>query len=846
MSDPITGEILANLKPADDTSNPAATMRNDYFGALLAAVEKLNATMEGVKSTLVDHGKKFDVLTKDALKDDQPYDEKELDDESTCTALYDIAMAKTKEKAEEWNGTIDVTLIFIALFSAVLTAFLVPATQALSPGSSNSSSPTSESAVLPPLPAQSSEVVCALYYLALMIAIIVAVLCVLGRQWVRKLTIRPDAKSWKDRTIWHVERMRRAEGWIKSLMETLYWSLLSSIGLFVAGLLYQLRILSTSFDGTAIILTTTWALGVVLAATILLTMIATTYHAVRYEGSVFDGLLSRLIISMAQRSSKNTLRKSENPPVITPSRTGGWTSLSVSSLRILRNSYRHIKTLSLKLRQSGVRLMMARTMVSTVSWRKTLQTWQTWVARLQVKVDCESMEALLNIYLELIAEASDPQLLERAAASFSFSKWMDYGDSISTDLLERARTRLSASDTSTRVRETVNAQVARAASLFREREKQIELNRQKKKKATLLLSLRLGKGPRTYETEKEEKFKRRSLDLTRFLLSHHNEHIYHLLSLSESLSAKRNADILDLLLPFDQCIAHCLCLYNQDRHLGYQDLVFQHAIQHCAELLLSGDDEDVSNILSHVDQFSVIKSIIMAPPGLFPFDTLVTFIVRNDVTLLPRFNKYLSEPHDWAQPSPDGASSVFVALARPTAQFHPSLDLSPTIAHLCQHPSAKYWPDVSNALISYLTHHHTSTWAHTYTNTCLELCAQAQARDRYGGRCVTSSEDQIRAINLLTRNRALREWFLQPQRPQSPQAPDQDAAVVHAGNDPDGGPSALRRLTPQALRNSELPDLSSDTPDLDIVPLPEPDGRNRRLPARFLSTVFPPVEQAEQ
>lgn len=46
--------------------------------------------------------------------DDQPYDEKALDDESTCLALYDIVMAKTKEKADEWNGTMDVTLIFVS------------------------------------------------------------------------------------------------------------------------------------------------------------------------------------------------------------------------------------------------------------------------------------------------------------------------------------------------------------------------------------------------------------------------------------------------------------------------------------------------------------------------------------------------------------------------------------------------------------------------------------------------------------------------------------------------------------------------------------------------------------
>ncbi|KZS88847.1 hypothetical protein SISNIDRAFT_528435 [Sistotremastrum niveocremeum HHB9708] len=69
----------------------------DHFSKLIAVVEKLNTTMEGqkatmekVETTLVDHGRKFNILTKDALKtlDDQPYDEKALDDESTCLALY--------------------------------------------------------------------------------------------------------------------------------------------------------------------------------------------------------------------------------------------------------------------------------------------------------------------------------------------------------------------------------------------------------------------------------------------------------------------------------------------------------------------------------------------------------------------------------------------------------------------------------------------------------------------------------------------------------------------------------------------------------------------------------------
>lgn len=47
----------------------------NQFGALLEAVRDLNVTMgaqkttmEGVKSTLIEHGTKFDVLIKDALK----------------------------------------------------------------------------------------------------------------------------------------------------------------------------------------------------------------------------------------------------------------------------------------------------------------------------------------------------------------------------------------------------------------------------------------------------------------------------------------------------------------------------------------------------------------------------------------------------------------------------------------------------------------------------------------------------------------------------------------------------------------------------------------------------------
>lgn len=65
-----------------DVDSTTSTSRSlaDHFSKLIAVVEKLNLTMEGqkatmekVETTLVDHGKKFDILTKDALKSEQSF-----------------------------------------------------------------------------------------------------------------------------------------------------------------------------------------------------------------------------------------------------------------------------------------------------------------------------------------------------------------------------------------------------------------------------------------------------------------------------------------------------------------------------------------------------------------------------------------------------------------------------------------------------------------------------------------------------------------------------------------------------------------------------------------------------
>ncbi|KZT36365.1 hypothetical protein SISSUDRAFT_1063701 [Sistotremastrum suecicum HHB10207 ss-3] len=340
------------------------------FNRLLGLIEKQNVaaeeqkkTLQEQKKTLDEQSKKFDVLIRDALKDDQPYEEKPLRDEPTWSALYEIATTKMKEEAEEWKGLMDVSLVFIAIFLAVLTAFLVPAAQSLSQSPGNSGAPTnstlSNSTSLPaPLPPRSAENVCALYYLALITAMCNAVLCVLGRQWVGKLLSRPAGKTYREWTIRHEERKTLAYVWIKPLVAILYWSLLLSIGIFIAGLLYQLRNLSTSFDGTARTLEATWGLGLVLVAGILATVAATSIHAVRFESSPFEGSLSK----------------------------------SVAKILLLL----------------GERWKWAEKLRVKVDWKFDHPTQ-------------------IRTYMRLVSEASDPKLLDRVVPSFSIVFWLVHG-----------------------------------------------------------------------------------------------------------------------------------------------------------------------------------------------------------------------------------------------------------------------------------------------------------------------------------------------------------------------------------------------------------------------------------
>ncbi|KZT38031.1 hypothetical protein SISSUDRAFT_787588 [Sistotremastrum suecicum HHB10207 ss-3] len=407
-----------------------------------ATLKCQQTTMSLMQKTLETHAEHLKTLTKDVLKDNQPYEQKDTDDESTCTALFEIAMSKTKEEVEEWIKRMDVSLVFIALFSAVLTAFLVPAIQNLVPPSGSDG--TGANSSLPaPAPAVSDQNICILWYLALILAISNAVLSVLGRQWMSKLTTRPQGPTYKERLLLHLSREKLAKKWLAYLVETLHFLLLSSISLFMFGLLYQLRILGLGNgegfgSGPMKRVTATWGLGVVLEGGVAAVMVAATVHGVIYDVSPFSGPFSRSILSFIKFLSSTFQSSMEYVSEI-----ADWLDNRIDSIPF----YRLLPPIT--------RCILFIPYLASLL-QNSLVTLKT-----------SNPKEFIEAYLSLLSQSNDPNLLERAIGSFSLVGWVKYCSGngkwddieLSVKMLKKAYTRLTASDTSFRVHQTLKARL---------------------------------------------------------------------------------------------------------------------------------------------------------------------------------------------------------------------------------------------------------------------------------------------------------------------------------------------------------------------------------------------------
>ncbi|KZT34991.1 hypothetical protein SISSUDRAFT_1064843 [Sistotremastrum suecicum HHB10207 ss-3] len=348
------------------------------------------------------------VLETDAMKDDKPYEGRKLGDPHTWHTLDKEILAKIKVMVEEWREVMHISLLFIALFLTVVTAFISSVIQIFM-------TPPQSPSTRPPLPTVPTQLVALFYYLALITSISNSVLCVLGMQWAARLLATPLGKTNLERALARERRMLSAEGKMPSLMGVLVWTLLLSIGFFVLGFLIQLWDLAFSFAGSAPILIIGGMLATGITLVILGFIVATTIQAALTENSPFESPLS------------NAMKP------------------------LLRWIRRRVQT-----RECG----------RTEANRETDEKDET-----EDTTDTEDLEDLirwrkddatnilaLKTYAKLILNTNDAEVLDRAVPSFEYRQWHDARDSL-LPVFYAVRERFLASDTSFRVKETVHKQL---------------------------------------------------------------------------------------------------------------------------------------------------------------------------------------------------------------------------------------------------------------------------------------------------------------------------------------------------------------------------------------------------
>ncbi|KZT37585.1 hypothetical protein SISSUDRAFT_838220 [Sistotremastrum suecicum HHB10207 ss-3] len=329
-----------------------------------------------------------------------------------------------------------------------------------------------------------------------------------------KLTTRPEGSTYRERLLRHLTREALAKRWLRILVDGLHLILLGSIALFMTGLLYQLRNLATSFDEDAPRLLITWRVGLSLSSIILTVVAVASMHALCYEASPFGGPFSDLLLKIIKRFHEM------------------YDALMIS-IRILKELW----SPSI----SGIL-----TLLFMLVWVPLIifPSWLSYglIEHVMVKIDTNNKVKLVGAFMDLIAEASDPKLLERVVGSFSYVECLVDGEGTAGQL-EKTENRLLATDTSVRVRETVKARAQRFF-LYGEEEWGEDGSGMTKEQAQTLLKLH------SYP----EGFRK------------------HFLSVSFD---KDNADLRPFsLLPFEECVARVLCSYNHKGNLGHRTEIF--------------------------------------------------------------------------------------------------------------------------------------------------------------------------------------------------------------------------------------------------------------------------------
>ncbi|KZS88893.1 hypothetical protein SISNIDRAFT_528660 [Sistotremastrum niveocremeum HHB9708] len=608
--------------------------------ALNAQKEEIKAELQAQLRTMDKHTTMLSALEKDATRDDRALDGKDWDNDQTWGALDKESLAKIKVMVDEWRDLMQISLVFIALFLTVVTAFISPIIQVFTTPTNTDGGSTKNQVPSVPL-----QLVALFYYMALISSIFNSVLCVLGMQWGARLIATPLGKTNLERALARENRMLSAEGKMRSLMGVLIWTLLLSIGFFVLGFLIQLWDLSFSFTTSAPILIVGGVFATGLTLIILGIITVTTVHAGVNDNSPFESPLSNAMKPLLRWIRRRIRKRGHSQTEDDRDKGGRGESKGTTDKEDVA----------------------------------ALIKWQT--------DDAPNILAL-KTYARLVLNTNDAEVLERTVPSFEFGEWYAATDSL-LPVFHAIRDRFLATDTSFRVKETVDKQLVYLKDWHG-----------------------WGDQGRYWRSDPQAN------DFMRWCQGQCFELIYSSRGSRRdffppfALFASLEEDNEDLRQwasdSNERCLADILCTFDSDQELGDRYDIFRSAVYACGRLLWDERTDDVTAILSHVHRASVLRSLIRNPhTRWFEIRNLVTFITKGrEVETLDEMSDFFSNLPEMSVTSDDNDPLLVCEflediIRTSTSDFATphSLDLSPVLDLVDQNSLFKRY---SETLIYYL------------------------------------------------------------------------------------------------------------------------------------------------
>ncbi|KZS89477.1 hypothetical protein SISNIDRAFT_489158 [Sistotremastrum niveocremeum HHB9708] len=379
------------------------------------AIREQTPAIKAMEQELKDHGEKLETLRKDAVKNDQPLEQRDLKDRQTWGAVNKEAIAMTKEAVGEWTTLMNVSLVFNAIFLAIVTAFIVPVLQVLQqvPASDSSADdPGASSGLFDPHRQEVIQQWIALFQVsAFALSIFNSALCVLGTQWAARLIARIKAEDSHESTIQFERRKAIGKKWLLRLSGLLFSTLLLSILLFMVAFLLQAWVVAYAQPTPRPVLIAAAAIVTAMVFTILIIVIVTTYHAVRRDNSPFETPLSNVIRLLFTSEGNHE----------------GSTQSTEDMLEVTKDD--------------GKDMVYQRGYEYYEFKPETLKVYASVVIN--------------SPYASVVINSSEAEILDKVVPSFRFGPWLEAGDPL-FPLFRAVYERFMVPDTSIRVRETID------------------------------------------------------------------------------------------------------------------------------------------------------------------------------------------------------------------------------------------------------------------------------------------------------------------------------------------------------------------------------------------------------